>query len=306
MNTSSQTRVSVGVVHYRGWPDSYRIANELVEAVIVPQIGRVMRFSRIHGPNVLWEDESLDGTRHGVDAEGWANFGGDKIWPSPQSEWEKLTSRPWPPPAAFDSVPYDARIEATTLIVTSPVDEHFGIQTVRRITLLPGEPVLTISTKFRKLQGGPVRAGIWVITQLRDPVRVFALLPEGTPTESAYVSLTGPAPAGLSVDGRLLSLVRDPVAKLKIGLKAGNLLWIGKEDALRIDVPPGTGEFPDQDSRTEIYTNSDPLPYVELEAMAPLTAMKTGDSTEWTTTYTLRKRSRPDVQEEARQAFGIE
>src|SRR5947207_10963864 len=52
-----------------------------------------------------WENRTLDGIKPEPESKEWGNFGGDKTWPAPQSDWPKLTSRAWPPPVAFDSMP---------------------------------------------------------------------------------------------------------------------------------------------------------------------------------------------------------
>ena len=60
------------------------------------------------------------------------------------------------------------------------------------------------------------------------------------------------------------------------------------------------GEYPDQGSSAEIYTNPDPTPYVELEMLGPLYTMKIGDQLSQTNTYTLIRRSVLDPESEAR------
>ena len=70
---------------------------------------------------------------------------------------------------------------------------------------------------------------------------------------------------------------------------------------MRIDSPRETkGEFPDQGSSAEIYTNPDPLPYVELELLGPLHPMKPGNRIQRHNTYTLQRRTEADAAAEAR------
>jgi hypothetical protein len=78
------------------------------------------------------------------------------------------------------------------------------------------------------------------------------------------------------------------------------MAWIGQKLAVRIDAEAGPGEFPDGGCVTEIYTNPDPLPYVELETLGPLTTMSVGDKIERTTVYTILPRSESDAEAEAR------
>jgi len=258
----------------------------------------------VDGDNVLWEDASLDGARTGTDAEGWSNYGGDKVWPSPQDQWETVAARAWPPPEGFDARPYTCNEQNGELVLRSELDPQYGIQTERRLVLAADRPVLTITTTFRKVAGQPVRTGIWVITQLRDPLRVFALLPEHPRLPGGYLQQLGPAPRELSIQGRVLGLARDPGEKSKIGLEAMSLLWVGAGTVLHIDAPERAGDYPDGGCHSEIYTNSDPLPYVELETLGPLTTLESGQETTWTNSYTLSRRSATTPAEEARRAFG--
>ena len=83
------------------------------------------------------------------------------------------------------------------------------------------------------------------------------------------------------------------------------MLWVGKDNSLRIDAAGGAGEFPDNGCRTEIYTNADPLPYIEMETLGPLSIMKTGDVSTWSSTYSLLRRTQPSTDEEAVKVFGL-
>ena len=63
---------------------------------------------------------------------------------------------------------------------------------------------------------------------------------------------------------------------------------IGKKFALRIDSARIDGrDYPDNGSSAEVYTNPNPLTYVELERLGPLAVMKVGDKRSATNKYTL-------------------
>jgi hypothetical protein len=111
-------------------------------------------------------------------------------------------------------------------------------------------------------------------------------------------------PPGLSVETGLLSLTRDPKEPHKIGLDAGVLLWVGEKTMLRIDsARVAKSEYPDGSCSTEIYTNPDPLPYVELETLGPLVSMRTGTRIERSNTYTLLRRTMRTAEADARKAL---
>ena len=296
-----RTGVSIERITYHGWPDCYLLSNGCVEAIVVPAIGRVMQLrlkGEAEGP--FWENRALDGQLHDAASDEWINFGGDKCWPAPQSAWPRQQGREWPPPVAFDSRPAQAAATEFGVTLTSPVDPGFGIQVARHVELDAGQPVLRIRTEYRKLLGGAVRVGIWTITQLREPERVAILLKENSRFANGYLGLLAVQPAELKIDGRLLWLGRHTSEQVKIGSDGSCMVWVGSRCALRIDAEAGPGEYPDDGCVTEVYTNPDPLPYVELEALGPLQAINVGDRTERTTAYTLTSRSTSDPEEEAR------
>jgi hypothetical protein len=191
-------------------------------------------------------------------------------------------------------------MEGTEVVLTSPVDLYYGLRVVRRVRLDPDRPVMTIVTTCERVSGAPAPVGIWIITQLREPAAV--ILPR--PAKSIFAqgfTLLGPGkrPPTLKVGPDRLLLRRDPQAAYKIGSDAGNLLWIGERFVCRIDSPRTAGaEYPDQGSSAEVWTNPDPLPYVELEMLGPLRPLKPGDTLSQTNTYALAPHTGSDLESE--------
>ncbi len=300
---AQRTGVSVQRISYHGWTDCFLIANGRTEAVIVPAIGRVMQL-RLAGDaeGAFWENRALDGRLHDAVSNDWINFGGDKCWPAPQTLWIEHQGRDWPPPA-FGEQRVKAVASECGVLVTSPADSGFGIQVARHVQLDAVQPILRIATRYRKLAGGAVRVGIWTITQMREPERVCILLPPTSKFAAGYLRLMPAEPADLKIDGRLLSLRRHPRLHVKVGTDGSSMAWLGPNCVVRIDAQIQSGEYPDGGCVTEVYTCPDPLPYVELETMGPLTVMNPGDTIEQTTVYTVTPRSSTDLEEEAHKAF---
>jgi len=298
-------QVQVVRTNYHGWADALLLRNATAEAVIVPAIGRVMqfRFDGEEGP--FWENQRLFGRLPDPKSGEWANFGGDKTWPAPQADWLKVTPRGWPPPTAFDSLPVEAKVEGSAVTLISPVDPHYGIRTRRHVELDPAKPIMHITTEYEKVAGEPSRVAVWVITQLRDPVAVYAPVPEGSIFPAGYSQQSGALPLDLQVSRGLLSLRRDPQQSAKVGTDAGALLWVGEKVMLLIESPrlPG-GEYPDAGSSAEVYTNPDPFAYVELELLGPLQTLQPGEKTQRLSNYSLLRRTGPDHQADARQMLG--
>jgi hypothetical protein len=299
-----QTRVSVERISYHGWSDCYLLANGSVEAVIVPAIGRVMQL-RLQGEadGAFWENRTLDGQLHDAASNDWTNFGGDKCWPAPQARWIEHQGQDWPPPVAFDEQPVNAVAGERGVVMTSPIDSGYGIQVVRLVELDSGQPIMRIRTEYRKLSGAPVIVGIWTITQMREPERVCIQLQAASKFASSYVRLLEADPADLKVNGRLLSLRRHARQQVKVGTDGSSMAWLGRNCVVRIDTEIRPGEYPDGGCVTEVYTNPDPLQYVELETLGPLTTMNPGEWIEQTTVYTVMPRSTTDLEAETRNAF---
>jgi hypothetical protein len=291
---------------YHGWPGSLVLSNGKVEAVVVPAVGRVMQFHFIGEDDIFWEKTSLQGKPADPMSKEWVNFGGDKTWPSPQDDWQKMIGRGWPPPATFDSTALEAHQQGNAVEMVSPVDPAYGIRTHRRIELDPKKPVLKITTTYEKVSGDPVKVGVAIITQLRDPLRAFIALPPKSQFPDGYVLLAFDKPQNIKRQGNLLSLERSHETRSQIGADGSALLWMDEKYALKIESPRIAGaEYADKGSSSVIYTNSDPDGYVELETYGPLTVVKAGDKIERTNTYTLSRRMGKDPDAEARKILGI-
>jgi hypothetical protein len=294
--------VTLTKTNYHGWVDASLLDNGSVQAIVIPSIGRVMQFGFRGEEGVFWENRDLDGKELSCDSKEWINFGGDKTWPAPEGDWAKFTGRTsWHPPQAFDCMPLTIAFEGSDLIVTSQTDPHYGIRAIRRIHLDRLRPEMTITTTYKRLSGDPASIGIWVITQLKEPTAVFAPLPKQADRIKDFVVLGKGTPPSLKSEGGLVSLTRNPAAAYKLGFESSTLLWFGEKVALRIDSPrTPASDYPDQGSSAEIYTNPDPLRYVELETLGPLRQLKAGETIEQVNRYTLYRRNRATPEEDAR------
>ncbi len=198
----------------------------------------------------------------------------------------------------------EVSLEVPDIILTSPVDPFYGMRTKRRIHLDQTRPAMTITTTYERVSGDPSQVGVWVITQLKHPVRMFMPIPSQESSPKKYVILGRSAPPDLKVDRGMVSLSRNAKESFKIGTEAGAMVWVGEKQALRIESPrlPNL-MYPDQGSSTEIYTSPDPLPYVEFETLGPLHSIKAGQYITRTNTYTLFRRTEKNPDVEARKIF---
>jgi hypothetical protein len=286
--------VTVNPGQWRGW-DTKVLRNPVAEVVVVPAIGRVMQFRLLDGQEpsgAFWSHPAL-GPGLAADENGWINFGGDKAWPAPQADWERIVGKGWPPPRTFDAVAYTASVEGNTVVLTSPVDPAYGMRMRRKISLHPTDAEMSIETTYEKVQGTPVRVAVWTITQLDPPDHMSVTLPETPAFPGGFRNLMPAPPRNVSARSRELTLERDTDAKTMIATDGDRLTWHGEgREPLNLVVENETsapaGSVWPGGAHSQIYTSPDGAEaYVELELLGPLRDLAPGQSASLTSRYKL-------------------
>jgi hypothetical protein len=84
---------------------------------------------------------------------------------------------------------------------------------------------------------------------------------------------------------------------------------VGTNSVLLMESPHISGgantEYPDSGCSAEIYTNPNPTLYIEMELLAPLATLGTGNTLEATVVYSLLRRTQPTVLQEAMKVFAL-
>lgn len=294
---ASGATVRIERLRYNGWADSYRLSNGIVDLVIVPSVGRIMRYGFVGGPNVLWE--SAERGKNAKPGE-WPNVGGDKIWPWPQNEWPQRTGRSWPPPAAADQAPHQVFVVAPdTLRLVSPPVVGYGLRIEREIRLSPTGTGVTLTSRFVKVRAGadfPV--AVWSVTQMPVPDLLLARLSPGQTLPTGYQMLSPRPWKSIRVADGVLFAERPSATSAKIGIDADLLAWT-RNDLLFTQraVPSASSAAAFRPGeRAQIYSNSDgPLAYIELELTAPRQTLARGDTQTLTVVWELERLSGPDA-----------
>ncbi len=255
---------------------AYRLTDGKTEAVAVPAIGRIMRYGRVGGPNLLWN--SPDKT---WPAGAWRNYGGEKNWLAPQSSWKQFHgSNIWPPDPAFDGRSYSCRIlPGRKLQMTSTLSPGTGIRFVRTMWIAP-DGDFVINEKASKSSGPAIDASIWSVTQaIPGDLIVLPVNPNGA-YQGGYANIQETLPAGAAriVDRDLLFVTPKPQDGSKIGVTptvavaavaSGRTAFVLSASAPRGKYPDGMNGpgFP-----LELYINNDPKRfYCEMELLGPIT-----------------------------------
>jgi len=282
----SSAKVMITRTDYRGWKDSVRMSNGQVDLVFVPQIGRIMRYGYVDGPNMLWEDPELAGKVAPATPGEWRNYGGDKLWPAPQALWN------WPPDTDLDGGVHQVEIKGTKLIVTSPTSERFGIRFQREISLAGRGSEVTMRNRMMNVGSKPVELAIWQIAQMDDPD--VSLLPIEKTTDhplgwGTYGDLKMDAPE-FRATSDMLFIKRNRASSVKVGAGARAGYVAAEKGDVRFTMfgpyQPGM-KYPDGGKAQQIYTNPDPKKYVELELNGPIEVLRPGQSSRFNTRWSL-------------------
>ncbi len=302
--------VTVTRLTWHGWAGAVLLSNGIVEAVIVPTIGRVMSFQFAGHPETspVFDNKDWEGkTVADADPATWAAFGGDKLWPSPQSEWANHNVRAWPPDQAFDGDPEVAQDVPGGVRLCTPDSTAFAARAARTITMKPGEARLYIAQTLLKdpdaqgaHDGFPI--GLWSITQTRGDGTVFLPLPTGGASSPSGYTVLGdpgdvPAAPYFTTQAGLLRIARDLAKSHKVGsgsaagwmasLYGGTVLF-----SEHYPYRPGA-LYPDGGASAEVYTNAGATAYIEMELLGPLAPLSHGEKMEHDIYWQLQRLPRP-------------
>lgn len=159
----------IETVEFGPWNKAYRLFNADVEVVIIPETGRIVRYGKIGGPNALREFTPTKPTSQ------WFNYGGDKLWLWPQSEWVARTGKDWPPPAQMDGAHHQIIImDHNRIRLISPEIPAFGGRFIREITLASTGTKVSLHNQFEqtsttKSAKTASELQLWSVTQIPIP-----------------------------------------------------------------------------------------------------------------------------------------
>lgn len=266
--------------------DVVTIHNAHLAVAVSPKLGRVVGFSSPGEPNVLWV-----GTERDVQG-GWKNYGGDKVWPSPQADWPQTHGKVWPPTPGIDGPAW--RLVASSpkhIIIESPISQVLGIKVQRAFTLMDDPAYLQVNTTVTRAMANDARVHVWPITQLRPPQYVLLDVQQHQP-DGEPVTVTDNLPETLAATKPLKNdVVRfDPPQQghHKIGsygywTAAVFPKWVFVQDS---DAYIAGESYADSSS---VQVFSCPR-YVELEATGPVAKPVLGESIELMQSWYLVRR----------------
>lgn len=260
-------------IPFAGWSQCYRLANEVIELIVVADIGpRIIHASAPGRANLFAlfpESAGLSG------GEVWRNYGGHRLWHAP--EQRPRTYQP-------DNDPVQVSAIAGGVRLTAGVEGVTGIQKEMEITL-SGQGA-TIGHRLWNRGVWPVTLAPWALSVMAaGGVGIVPLPPRGShqdqllPTAAlalwAYTDLAD----ARWVWGRQHILLRQEAGAQgpqKIGVRTfeGWAAYARGEDLfLKTFSPQPDAAYPDLGVTTEMFTNHRML---ELETYGPVQTLAPG------------------------------
>lgn len=143
--------------------------NGQARVVVDGSVGRIVEYSLQDGAatNVIWFNPDARDRKYFVG--GWLNWGGDKLWPWPQSRWG------WPPPEPKGGYKLEAR--DGTIVMTGEMAAQ-KLRAVREIELDDQTSTMVVTSRFEPTElafTDPI--GVWSITQVPHPKKIFVRIP---------------------------------------------------------------------------------------------------------------------------------
>lgn len=295
----SKPTLTYQTLNHKGWKDSVALTAGPYRVVVVPAIGgRIMEYS-VNGRGPVWTNENLAGKVQPLDPKAWANYGGYKTWPAPQSRWG------WPPDPLLDAAPatvtpWQVNGRLVGLRIVGQESPKAGIRFEKWVRLDPQTGRLTLRQTMRALSRNtaPVRWGVWDITQVESRGRVVVPLDPKSRHEGGvyfYDEKAKQSDQWKIRDGLLLIENKNQVSKYGVETNRGWMAWLDGSLAYvkRFPRMKAGQEYPDQYSIAQIYTHSSDLPYTEMEVAGPLVNLKSGETTHLNEEWRLVRLPKP-------------
>ena len=298
-----QDTVNIRTIEYRGWADSVELTNDTVRVVVVPAIGRIMSYGFIDSENVLYENPAFFGRTlkdEPLKENGrpiWAEFGGDRIWPTEESKFIKINGRKRPPDHWLDGLPWQGKLVDDGVVITSSVSDYCGARVKREIKLAPTGTTVVIHQRMEKVKPGlrkklePMPLTIWNISRVASARQnLFSLNTKSSFKDRAlfykWDDYDNRAQSNFKTEGDIGFFPTDPVRMQKIG--ADSPAWIAAvtDKFVMAEFFPydPLQKYPDGGTSAAIFTCPE---FSELECLSPLKELEIGESIEHEITWQL-------------------
>lgn len=279
------------IANFKDYGKCVSISNGVIEALVTIDLGpRIISFGFKNGQNFMSDTRSdytplTDKAYTDLFGEnkGWENFGGHRIWVSPESYPETYTP---------DDCPVDYTITDKGAIFTPVPDTPVGICKTLEIVMDDDDANIQVKMSVKNISGKEKEFAIWALSVCgKDGTLIVpmntndtGLLPNRQITVWPYTDMR---------DGRIywgkkyitVKQDRNATCPVKLGfdLNCGTAYYVKGEDILykRYSTNHPDGVYPDGGCSFETYTNDVMLEFETLGELKKVAADETVEHTEY-------------------------
>lgn len=283
--------------NYLGWPNTYHLQNDQLEALIVPALGRLVWLAPIRANSPLRMDPSLQGRTPTPD-EPFFNIGGDWLWPVTQARWPALSENnsDWPPPPILADGPWQCSAwtdvdDAQCARLTREYGPPLNIVATRLFRLPPKSDQLLIHQRIERIGTSDIPVVLWNVSQIAQAQQIILPINPTSQFPNGLKILMGDAPPHGSLTNCDTTTIYTvlPNTETKLGSDSPHA-WIAatKDETVIIETATtsASGTYPDGGCVVEVYSNSG-LGYSEIETLSPEAPLAPGTVLENTLTIRL-------------------
>ena len=283
---------------YNGWGwQSIVMQNDMITVATMPDIGaRIMQYDLDGHPSIFVNPAEV-GKVHAPKQGTWYNYGGYKVWPAPQDRWS------WTPPAQLDSGPFTSQIiddtaDSVSVFVRSPKavwTKHAdlpGLVIERRTVIYKGTSRVKVEQSFVNTTSSEMTWSIWDVTQSivhhqgeKDYSNFWVYFPikkEGSVFGSKGVKTSKSSTAwkGEVAPGVYGVQFKPEGKKIFADSPEGWIAYVDERDGYAFiktfDIREGQ-DYPDDGAHNEVWINSEPTAYLEVEVVSPIWPIAAND-----------------------------
>ena len=264
---------------FLGWTNAYRLQNDRAEAILVPDIGRLVHFASLLGQSPFRLEATLQGKTPPA-GERFFNIGGDWFWPVSQARWASFSGdgKDWPPPALLADLPWicSAWTDADGAQCAEFIREYgepLNIQVSRLFRLAPGSSALVVQQRIERTTASDIPVVLWNISQIAQAEQIVMPIEKKSKFRGSLKVLMGRKPSRKQLvrcgNAAVYHVSTGAETKLGSDSPCG---WIAAAQGTNLIFESAAnssiGDFPDGGCIVEVYSNQG-LGYSEIETLSP-------------------------------------
>lgn len=286
--------VNKEIVTFKNYGKCLKLSNGVIEAVATLDIGpRVVFFGFVGGENIMnsqkdkfGETNNEDFDRHFYKGATWRNFGGHRLWASPESSPETY----YP-----DCNPVNYELTDNGVILTPPPQTENGLAMKIELKMSDAEPHMEVLHSMTNISDQNKDLALWALSVCeQNGVLIIPMNTNNTGLLHNRVIAVWPYTKlnddRLFFGSRYVTLRQDPTAEtpLKLGfdLNKGTAWYVLGESVFQKQYRPNhpNGRYPDGGVSMETYSCG---LFTEVETLSEQKVMKPGTTETHTEIWTM-------------------